>query len=193
MHASRSAESRDSTSLLLAPRNSYLQELKEWVEPNHAARRGFARRAGEAIREWLAANKPEQELNLCSLDLESLPPLPAGLRKLLAGDNPKIVLLPAMPAGLQKLDLSSNGLTELPADFLRQLPQLRDLSLAYNQLSRLPELPPLLEWLDLRENQLTDLPASISALKYDCSIFLFGNPITHERVREMRPDWDDAL
>ncbi|MBD3559660.1 CHAT domain-containing protein, partial [Planktothrix sp. FACHB-1355] len=80
---------------------------------------------------------------------------------------------------LQSLDLSSNQLSQLPAEIC-QLTNLQTLNLYNNQLSQLPaEFGQLtnLQSLDLSDNQLSQLPAEICQLTNLQSLYLRGNPV----------------
>jgi len=69
-----------------------------------------------------------------------------------------------------KLDLSNQGLTELPKD-IHLYKNLKRLYCTYNQITMLPEnLPDSLKLLDCNNNQLTALPENLPSLYYlDCN------------------------
>jgi len=79
-----------------------------------------------------------------------------------------------------ELDLSGEGLTELPPE-LGQLTQLQRLILSNNQLTQLPpELGQLtqLQELFLYNNQLTQLPPELGQLTQLRELYLYGNQLT---------------
>lgn len=67
---------------------------------------------------------------------------------------------------IDKIDLSRNYLTEIPAEFVAQFPNLRFLNLSRNSLTELPDnignLP--LRFLSLSNNAITKLPESFAKL-----------------------------
>ncbi|MCI5129511.1 MAG: GTPase, partial [Candidatus Electrothrix sp. AUS3] len=86
----------------------------------------------------------------------------------------------ARETGTTKLDLSQQGLTELPPE-LFQLEQLTKLYFGDNQLTELlpkiVQLEQLIE-LDLSYNQITSLPPQIAQLSKLELLWLHGNPLT---------------
>lgn len=75
---------------------------------------------------------------------------------------PEISKLPRLLPLLDALNLSGNGIQDVP-QFLGQMKQLRSLNLSYNdmdcpQLADLPKLLPQLQELDVSFNRLSDLP-----------------------------------
>jgi Leucine-rich repeat (LRR) protein len=96
------------------------------------------------IDAWLVHGDPSEELDLSSLGLETLPPLPDTVALLLCGNN-RLTELPDLPSSLSELRCSDNQLTRLPA----VLPSsLLILDCVNNKLTALPEkLPASLEVL----------------------------------------------
>lgn len=71
--------------------------------------------------------------------------------------------LRALADHLERLELDHNELVALPAA-VRDLGQLRHLSLAYNRLRDAPDLPPRLRYLSLTGNFLGAFPAGLGSL-----------------------------
>lgn len=86
-------------------------------------------------------------------DLEVLPEIPAGTKRLYCSGN-KLIALPELPESLEVLHCGSNNLTELPA----LPPRLRSLTCNSNQINSLPALPASLLDLNCAQNKLKDLP-----------------------------------
>lgn len=92
-------------------------------------------------------------LEIDSLDLETLPALPANVTHLNCSFN-RLTKLPQLPDGLRELICFDNQLQELPT-----LPSgLKELICFNNQLQQLPVLPNGLEKLYCFSNQLRTLP-----------------------------------
>jgi len=87
-----------------------------------------------------------EELDVSSTDIETLPPLPPGLKKLRAHNCPNLQVLSSLPDSLQVLNIwSCKKLHTLPG----HLPAaLRELWLVDTALRALPQLPATLEVLD---------------------------------------------
>ena len=86
----------------------------------------------------------------------------------------------AAAEGWKTLDLSGQGLTELPPE-IGQLQHLQSLFLSFNQLSSIPlEICQLqdLQSLDLSNNQLSSLPIEICQLKSLQSLYLNNNQLS---------------
>ena len=129
--------------------------------------------AGESIAMqrvalWAAGRRGDTELNLWSLNLVVLPPLPPDLKVLRCPAN-CLRFLGTLPAGLTKLDCSSNAITDLgtlPAGLCylncsnnplgtSQLPlQLTHLYCAHIGLTAIEGLPDSLLLLSCRDNPL---------------------------------------
>lgn len=107
--------------------------------------------AASRIKLWLLSDR-NQDLNLSGLELTSLPPLHADLKK---------------------LNAANNQLTSLPA----QLPPLVELNVRGNKLKRLPEELPTasLQMLNAVGNNLESVPANFHWLRPGCEIYLEGN------------------
>lgn len=104
-----------------------------------------------AFTQWVNAGRTGP-LNLSSLGLTELPPLPPDLTDLRCFDN-ALTELPPLPSGLRVLDAAENRLTELPP----LPPTLMYLDVTGNCLTRLPDpLPAGLEQLYCSRNYLTD-------------------------------------
>lgn len=122
------------------------------------------------MKAWFKADNPFAQLDLRSLRLTSLPPLPDSLQKLLACDN-QLTSLPPLPSSLTSLLVDRNQLTSLPP-----LPaRLEFLSATRNKLASLPPLPVRLEFLEVNHNQLTSLPALPDRLR---SLYASHNQLT---------------
>lgn len=112
--------------------------------------------AANRIKLWLASDH-NQDLNLSGLELTSLPPLHADLKK---------------------LNAANNLLTSLPP----QLPPLVELNVRGNQLKRLPEELPTasLQMLNAVGNKLESVPANFHWLRPGCEIYIDGNSLLPE-------------
>ncbi len=145
--------------------------------------------AVRGIKAWVKENDPEEPLDLAGLNLKQLPPLPAGVRSLMASDNELTCLPGELPAALAHLDVSNNLLEFLPASWptglqciqadnnrLGSLPStfpdaLTELYASHNRLTSLPDLSQTqLESLSLNHNQLTELAAPLPATLIDFSV-----------------------
>lgn len=114
-----------------------------------------------------------KELDLKGNSLTKLPWLPESIRTLRLEDNYLFnIMEPFGTPYLQELFISMNCLHENPCyqsfymhkDVYKELSNLKNLSLGYNNLTSIPEhLPPSLERLDLRENTLTEIPENAFA------------------------------
>ncbi|KAL7287441.1 hypothetical protein TKK_0018548 [Trichogramma kaykai] len=99
-------------------------------------------------------------------------------------------------ANLKVLSLSNNALSEVPARFLNNLPELRELDLNYNQLSALPywENFEKLERLNLRNNKfvaINDLPV---ARAFNLKLLIVGqNPLGSIKSRSLINLPDDSF
>lgn len=87
---------------------------------------------------------------------------------------------PAVKEQIIELDLSGQGLTDLPAE-INQFPNLSRLDVSFNQLTRLPpEIGQLtqLDKLYLHDNQLTRLPPQIGKLTNLMRLHFYNNQLT---------------
>ncbi|XP_014233006.1 protein artichoke-like [Trichogramma pretiosum] len=97
---------------------------------------------------------------------------------------------------LKVLSLSNNALSEVPARFLNNLPELRELDLSHNQLSALPywENFEKLERLNLRNNKfvaIDDLPV---ARAFNLKLLIVGqNPLGSIKSRSLINLPDDSF
>ena len=162
---------------------AYRLRLEQWVESATDIPMACRQEVKARIEEYL--DSPEKKawtLDLSSLDLKIVPPLPPDLKKLCLGNNELSVLPEHLPAGLQKLAVFNNELSALP----EHLPAgLQKLDVSANQLSALPEhLPAGLQILDVKENQLTSLPPSL--LNVDSEVDLTGNPLSTAVLDRLR-------
>jgi len=113
--------------------------------------------AQSIITNWELNHKRDPEwslsLNLQSLSLKELPPLPTNVLDLRCEYN-RLTTLPDLPASLQILSCHNNALTTLP-----KLPGgVYFLQCEGNNLNELPSLPPVLHQLYCSNNLLTHLP-----------------------------------
>ncbi|BCH19727.1 hypothetical protein [Mesorhizobium sp. L-2-11] len=156
-----SAESSSGDSMNFAPsafREAALKHnLQAWAEEEEQGEAEDRREAVTRIEAWLENRRGW--LDLTSLALTALPPLPVGLRRLNTSDNELTRLPELLPAGLERLTAAGNRLTRLP----EVLPAaLERLTAGDNQLTRLPNtLPPGLKSLDANNNRLTSLPDTL--------------------------------
>jgi Leucine-rich repeat (LRR) protein len=98
-------------------------------------------------------NYDSETMNVAFQDLDVLPEIPAGTKRLYCSGN-KLVALPDLPEGLEVLLCSYNKITVLPA-----LPStLRKLGCDFNEIETLPALPAALEELACGRNKLKELP-----------------------------------
>jgi len=129
----------------------YLASLETW-----AASEENGSKAIEVIKSWLAKGNKTAILNLSELGLQSLPPLPQGLEKLMAHHN-RLSAIPEnqLPPGLKAIDIHSN------------------------QITALPEALPIanLRLLNAANNQIRSLSGGALILHPDCKLYLRGNPI----------------
>nr|XP_046251883.1 toll-like receptor 9 [Scatophagus argus] len=108
-----------------------------------------------------------QVLYLSGNSLTSIPWLPRSLRVLdLQNNNIFHIINPLGTPYLKRLHLSKNCFYANPCNqsfhiserVFRELPNLKNLTLGYNNLTAIPKvLPPSLEFLDLRENTITEI------------------------------------
>jgi hypothetical protein len=105
------------------------------------------------VAEWIARGDADAWLMLFDMDLQSLPPLPMTLRRLMCANN-ALTQLPELPPHLLELVCSRNRLRRLPA----LPPTLQRLCCDHNALRRLPPLPSELWYLYCHDNRLTHLP-----------------------------------
>ncbi len=98
-------------------------------------------------------NDDAENMNVSFQDLEVLPEIPAGTKRLYCSGN-KLVALPDLPEGLEVLLCSHNKIAALPA-----LPStLRKFICDYNEIEILPALPASLEEIYCSRNKLEELP-----------------------------------
>ena len=113
------------------------------------------------MKAWLEAGQPDAKLDLCGLNLTSLPEhLPDSLQKLNVNENALTSLPKNLPDSLRQLLAVDNALTSLP----EHLPaSLQVLSVSFNEeLTSLPEnLPDSLQELYVIGNALTSLPNNL--------------------------------
>lgn len=156
----------------------YRNELSAWVMSAAPTERAVRQKAVKRIHVYLEEPAEQRRLiDLSSLSLSTLPPLPADLIALDVNANELSALPEYLPRGLQALYVRSNQLTVLPEPLLqglqvlnvsdnaltalpKHLPQgLRALSVGGNGLSALPEhFPQGLEKLYASDNKLSALP-----------------------------------
>eukprot|EP00441_Pelagodinium_beii_P038652 CAMPEP_0197635830 /NCGR_PEP_ID=MMETSP1338-20131121/11536_1 /TAXON_ID=43686 ORGANISM="Pelagodinium beii, Strain RCC1491" /NCGR_SAMPLE_ID=MMETSP1338 /ASSEMBLY_ACC=CAM_ASM_000754 /LENGTH=285 /DNA_ID=CAMNT_0043207955 /DNA_START=42 /DNA_END=896 /DNA_ORIENTATION=- len=99
-----------------------------------------------------------------------------------------------LSASLEELDLTGNGLEELPTSICSQQ-KLTRLVLARNLLKSLPaELGGLmkLQYLDAAENSLTSIPQPVVACPSLSELWLKGNPIDRLQLQAM-PGFEEFL
>ncbi len=124
----------------------------------------------ERVNKWISMNNPTRILNLCSLDLDELPPIPSTCQKLYCHNN-RLKSLPELP-NCTELYCSHNKLTTLP-----QLPSVQLIYCYNNKLTSIPTLPncrtlycfnnkltsiqdqPSCSYLNCHNNKLTTIPA----------------------------------
>lgn len=103
--------------------------------------------------------------------MQSLPILPASLKRLNASGNQLLTSLPELPTSLVSLYCLSNKLTSLP-----ELPAgLKSLYCATNQITSIPTLPAGLENIYCPDNRLSGLPTLPTSLT---SLTCGQNPLT---------------
>jgi hypothetical protein len=157
---------------------AYISELVAWTRFATPAEGNSRMEAERRCRRSAIDNQDSGwTIDISSLDLTTLPPLPAGLRRLVARDNRLTSLPNYLPQELRTLDASGNKLSVLPENLpqeleflviddnnLRALPEnlphgLQVLSAAQNQLTMLREnLPHTLQCLYAAHNRLTTVP-----------------------------------
>lgn len=110
-----------------------------------------------------------KELNLTGLQIISLPPFPADLKKFIwAGSHQSpIETLPLLPKTLETLICSGSSIRELP-----NLPKkLKILDCSHTNLTDLPSLPSSLLHLNISQTQIRRIPPLPSTLMYlNCSL-----------------------
>ena len=129
----------------------YLASLETWAASEENGGKAIA-----VIKSWLAKGNNTAILNLSELGLQSLPPLPEGLEKLMAHHN-RLSAIPEnqLPASLQAIDIHSNQITALP----EALPVTN------------------LRLLNAANNQIHSLSGGALILHPDCKVYLRGNQI----------------
>jgi hypothetical protein len=129
----------------------YLARLETWAASEENGAKAIA-----VIKSWLAKGSNTTILNLSELGLQSLPPLPQGLEKLMAHHN----------------RLSSVPENQLPAS-------LKAIDIHNNQITALPEALPItnLRLLNAANNQIQSLSGGALILHPDCKVYLRGNAI----------------
>ena len=126
----------------------------------------------EIAMKRIAAWKQGSALDISSLHLTELPPLPHGLTDLYCQDNLLTALPATLPASLQNLQCYKNRLTELPATLPRGL---QDMNCSFNLLTTLPAtLPDSLTWVGCSYNMLTTLPSLPTGLQ---TLWCDNNPM----------------
>lgn len=119
-----------------------LEQPRSWllkpIQPYNQALSPSAR-ATLAIAEWERVGNVSLLLDLSSMDLPFLPPLPPTVQRLSCSKN-RLTELPLLPPGLRVLYADRNRLERLSP-----LPEtLQELVVSYNSLETLPTLPPTL-------------------------------------------------
>ena len=101
-------------------------------------------------------------LNLCKKELVELP---------------LEVVVNAVEAKVQAVDLSKNQLAEFPSALEQLMPQLHELNVSSNKLTRVPSLiaGSLIQFLDLGNNKLSELPTEVAGMKHLREIILSVN------------------
>eukprot|EP00931_Biecheleriopsis_adriatica_P091870 TRINITY_DN65733_c0_g1_i1.p1 TRINITY_DN65733_c0_g1~~TRINITY_DN65733_c0_g1_i1.p1 ORF type:complete len:289 (-),score=80.99 TRINITY_DN65733_c0_g1_i1:113-979(-) len=100
----------------------------------------------------------------------------------------------ALPASLEELDLSGNGLEDVPSS-VAGLDKLVRLVLSRNKIAALPqELGGLakLQYLDAADNMLTAIPEAIIACPNLNELWLKGNPVNRLALQET-PGFNEFL
>lgn len=123
---------------------------------------------------WRFPYLPDLPENLTTLyafglDLESVPSLPPGLKKLDLNNNKRLTSLPPLPVTLEELYINGTNIAELPP----LPPNLLRLECHNTKITVLPDLPPRLQLLVCSNTNITvlpPLPASLTGL--DCSMTL---------------------
>ncbi len=119
------------------------------------------------------ANIHHDILDVCRLNITSLPELPSTLMRLDCSDT-QLSVLPKLPSELKYLECANTQIITLPA-----FPStLRILICANTQISILPELPSELKLLYCENTQLTVLPELPSGLQY---LNCFNTPLIIQR------------
>jgi hypothetical protein len=151
-------------------------------------------KASAAIAEWERVGNAAFPLDLSSLGLRTLPPLPPTVQRLYCSSN-RLTELPPLPPALRVLHADSNQLQSLPPlpvtlqevviarNSLETLPPLpstlQHLYTSFCHLRTLPELPPTLLTLSVAGNCLRSLPPLPPTLRH---LDLDQNPIEHLSV-----------
>lgn len=144
----------------------YFARLETW-----AASEENGARATAVIKTWLAKGSSTAILDLSNLGLQSLPPLPQGLEKLLANHN-QLSAVPEnhLPASLKAIDLHNNRLTALP----ETLPVAN------------------LRLLIAANNKIQSLSGDALILHPDCEVYLRGNPLDESLLHKLYgPELDE--
>jgi len=84
----------------------------------------------------------------------------------------------AFEAKVQAIDISKNQFVEFPPNMEKIMPQLYEINMSSNKLSKIPSiiaLGELVQFLDFSNNKLADLPAEISGLTHLREIILSVN------------------
>jgi Leucine-rich repeat (LRR) protein/GTPase SAR1 family protein len=140
--------------------------------------------AGDAAAEKLAATPSRrtlEHLNLSHLDAAGVP---VDALRHVGGQVARTLSL----ASVTRLDLSSNRIAALPADFFSLLPTLTRIDLSSNRLKRLPRLLDAaalqqLRLLDLSDNALEALPPGLRLLPRLGTLRLAGNNLGGQNAR----------
>jgi hypothetical protein len=114
--------------------------------------------AERRVEEWWSASDVDAMLDLCGLELDTLPAMPLPLRHLNVSYN-KIATLPKLGKYLLTLGCSSNCLVDIP----NLPPNLRVLACNDNRIRQLPALPRPLVHLSCANNLLKEMPPSLAA------------------------------
>lgn len=160
-------------------------------------------KACDKVAEWEHWNDPTLLLDLSSMGLKCLPPLPPTVERLACCDN-SLQMLPSLPPTLRVLHADRNCLITLPPlpDSLDQLvvtknslrslpplpPNLLHLYAGFCHLETLPTLPPSLVTLSVPGNRIATLPPLPPGLRH---LSIDQNPV--ERVTIPFPPTLQAL
>ena len=101
-------------------------------------------------------------LNLCKKELVELP---------------SEVVVNAVEAKVQAVDLSKNQLAEFPPALEQLMPQLHELNVSSNKLTKVPSFIAggLIQFLDLSNNKLSELPMEVAGMQHLREIILSVN------------------